>query len=573
MKNFAYYLLLILIPFSANCSNEKDIHNQQITNLVAFTKSYGYIRYFHPLNESSKIDWNKFLLYGISKTVYCKNNDELRDSLTQLFRPISDRARFLSYKPVANEGQTYRSTDTLFFHQYRGIKTSDLSYLPFKDYQVKISNNSFIDSSLFSTIPNYHENYCIQLIPNLFINFPVVTRKAINKWDVRDFDQQIINETRLQLTKEQIKSLADIITFWNIVQHFYPYHTESGMNWEYTLKSIIEKVLNDPHDYNADKYIYMLGKEMRDGHFRVESNLKKGFYLPINLRLLDSIPIVIESFDTTIFKKGDVLRTINHKPVAFLIDSVKSYWSGSDEFVNSWSINNIHRSQNSDEVTVELLRGKRVLSLSVKRAYFNRKPKSSFLDNEIYYCNLSDANCNIDTLINIASKKYALILDWRNGSNMLLVHKLFQHLTDDTLPPPFKFMIPQLVYPDHKFDTYYEPEQFVTPLKPRIRTKIVILSSPSNMSYQESIIKMAQLYNLSTIVGETTGGVEGSINYSTLPSGLVVGWTGMKVINLDGSQHHIIGIKPNVLITPTLEGLKAGKDEVLDKALEYLRTD
>jgi hypothetical protein len=315
----------------------------------------------------------------------------------------------------------------------------------------------------------------------------------------------------------------------------------------------------------------MLGKEMRDGHFRVESNLKQGFYLPINLRLLNSIPIVIESFDTTIFKKGDVLRTINHKPVAFLIDSVKSYWSGSDEFVNYWSGNDIHRSENSDEVRVDLLRGKKVISIRAKRSNLYRKPKSRFLDKEIYYCNLSDNNCNMDTLISIASKTNTLILDWRNGDNMLLVHKLFQHLTDDTLPPPFKFLIPQVVYPDHKFDTYYEPEQFVTPLKPRIRTKIVILTSPSNMSYQESIIKMAQLNNLATIIGETTGGVEGSINYSTLPSGLVVSWTGMKVVNMDGSQHHIKGIEPDILVKPTLKGLKAGKDEVLAKTMEYLK--
>ena len=574
MKNFACYLLLILIPFSANCSNEKDIHNQQIINLVAFSKSYGYIKYFHPLNESSIIDWDKFLLYGIPKIVCCKNDDELRDSLTQLFRAITDRASFLSYKPDANEGPTYRPSDTLFFHQYRGIKTSDRSYLQFKDYQVKISNNSFIDSSLFSIIPNYHENYCKELVSGLFINFPIVMRKDSNKWIIRNFDQQINNDIRSQLNKEQIKSLADIITFWNIVQHFYPYHNESGMDWEQTLKSTIETVLNDPHDYNPDKYIFMLGKEMRDGHFRVESNQKQGFYLPINLRLLNSIPIVIESFDTTIFKKGDVLLTINHKPVSFLIDSVKSYWSGSDEFINYWSGNDIHRNQNSEVVTVELLRGEKVFSLSVKRAYFKGKPKSRFLDKGIYYCNLSDVNCNMDTIISIANKTDALILDWRNGSSIkLLVHRLFQHLSEDTLPPPFKFIIPQVVYPDHKFDTYYEPEQFITPLKPRIRTKIVILSSPSNMSYQESIIKMAQLNNLATIVGETTGGVEGSINYSTLPSGLVVGWTGMKVVNLDGSQHHIKGIKPNILITPTLGGLKAGKDEVLDNAIKYLRTN
>ena len=574
MKNFACSLLLILIPFLANCSNEKNIHNQQIRNLVAFSKSYGYIRYFHPLNDSSKINWDNFLLVGIPKIVSCKNKDELRDSLTKLFRPISDLTSFLSYKPGKNEGQTYKPTDTLFFHQYRGIKTSDFSYLLFKDYQVKISNNSFIDSSLFNIIPNYHENYCEQLIPGLFINFPLVKKSDPHNRFNGNFYKQIKSDCNLQLTEEQVKNLADIIAFWNIIQHFYPYHNESGMNWEQTQESIIGMALNDPKGINPEKYIFMLGKEMKDGHFRVENHFKQGFYLPINVRLLNSIPVVTESYDTTLFKKGDVLRTINQKPVAFLIDSMKSYFSGSDEFVNYRSGNDIHRSENSDEVTVELLRGKKILSLSVKRAYFKGKPKSRFLEKGIYYCILSDVNCNMDTLISIASKTDALILDWRNGSSIkLLVHKLFQHLTDDTLPSPFRFMIPQIVYPDHRIETYYEKKESISPLKPRIRTKIVILSSPSNMSYQESIIKMTQLNNLATIVGETTGGVEGSINYSTLPSGLVVGWTGMKVVNLDGSQHHLKGIKPNILVTPTLVGLKAGKDEVLDKAVEYLMTE
>ena len=573
MKNLACYLLLILIPFSANCSNEKNIHNQQISNLVAFSKSYGYIRYFHPLNESSKINWDKFLLYGIPKIVGCKNNDELRNSLTQLFRPISDLACFLSYKPGMNEGQTYQPTDTLFFHQYRGIKTSDLSYLQFKDYQVKISNNSFIDSSLFNSIPNYPENYCEPLISGLFINFPLVQKYDPHKWLNDNFYQQISNDSGLQITKEQIKILADIIAFWNIIQHFYPYHDESGMNWKQTQESIIGRVLNDPKGNHPEKYIYMLGKEMKDGHFRVTNFYQQGFYLPINVRLLNSIPVITESYDTTLFKKGDVLQTINHKPVSILIDSVKSYFSGSDEFVNCWSGNHIHRSEQSDEVTIELLRGNDNISLRAKRKDFKYQPKSKFFEKGIYYCNLSDVDCNMDTIINIASKTNAVILDWRNGSGMLLVHRLFQHMTDDTLTSSFRFMTPQIVYPDHKFETYYELKESIPPLKPRIRTKIVILSGPSNISYQESIIKAAQLNNLATIVGETTAGASGSINYCTLPSGFVVGWTGMKVVNLDGSQHHLKGIKPNILVTPTLEGIKAGKDEILDKALEYLKTE
>jgi len=574
MKNFACYLLLILIPFSANCSNGKSIHNQQIRNLIAFSKSYGYIRYFHPLNESRKINWDNFLLHGIPRIASCKNNDELSDSLTQLFKPISDRASFLSYKPGVNEGQTYQPTDTLFFHQYRGIRTSDRSYLLFKDYQVKISNHSFIDSSLFNSIPKYPENYCNQLISGLFISFPLVQKYDPHKRVNDNLYQPISNDPDLQITKEKTKILADIIVFWNIIQHFYPYHNESEMNWEQTLKSIIGRALNDPKGINSGKYIFMLGKEMKDGHFRVTNYFRQGFYLPFDVRILNTVPVITESYDTTLFKKGDVLRTINQKPVAFLIDSLKSYLSGSDESVNYRTGNSIPWSESSDEAKVELLRGKKVISISVKRAIFKMKPKSKFLDQGIYYCNLADDNCDMDTLISIASKTEALILDWRNGSGIkLLVHRLFQHLTDDTLTAPYRFMTPQIVYPDHKFDTYYEPKQSIPPLKPRLRTKIVILSSPSNMSYQESIIKMAQLNNLATIVGETTGGVEGSINYSTLPSGLEVGWTGMKAINLDGSQHHIKGIKPNILVTPTLEGLKAGKDEVLERALEYLKTE
>lgn len=572
MRIFGCFCLFFLLC-SFTFAGKKDSRNLRIKNLVAFSKAYGYIRYFHPIDEYKQINWDKFLLYGIPKIVGCNSNNELKDSLTNLFNPISTLVNFYLKKPNKFAKQPYKLTDTLVFHQYRGIKTSHLSYLLFKDYQVKISNNSFIDSSLFNIIPNYPENYCEQLISGLFINFPLVQKYYPYKWVNDKLYQQISNDPDLPITKEQIKILADIISFWNIIQHFYPYHVESGMNWEQTQESIIERALNDPKGINSGTYIFMLGKEMKDGHFQVTNYFKQGFFLPINVRILNSIPVITESDDTTFFKKGDVLQTINQKPVAFLIDSLKSYFSGSDELLNYRIGSNILRSERPDEVKVVLLRGKKVVSISVKRAYFERKPKSKFLDQGIYYCNLSDDNCNMDTLISIASHTDAIILDWRNGSDIKLqVHRLFQHLTDDTLPPPFRFIIPQIVYPDHKFDTYYEPDQFMTPLKPRIRTKIVILSSPLNISYKESIIKAAQLNNLATIVGETTGGANGSINYSTLPSGLEVVWTGMKAVNLDGSQLHIKGIKPNILVTPTLEGLKAGKDEVLDRALKFLKT-
>jgi C-terminal processing protease CtpA/Prc len=45
----------------------------------------------------------------------------------------------------------------------------------------------------------------------------------------------------------------------------------------------------------------------------------------------------------------------------------------------------------------------------------------------------------------------------------------------------------------------------------------------------------------------------------------------MKVVKHDGSQHHGIGILPDVEVYKTIEGVKAGKDEFLDKALEMIK--
>ena len=47
-------------------------------------------------------------------------------------------------------------------------------------------------------------------------------------------------------------------------------------------------------------------------------------------------------------------------------------------------------------------------------------------------------------------------------------------------------------------------------------------------------------------------------------------WTGMKVLKHDGSQHHAIGITPDIYVSKTIEGIKAGRDEVLEKALELI---
>ncbi|MDR2130718.1 MAG: hypothetical protein LBP56_06075 [Odoribacteraceae bacterium] len=47
--------------------------------------------------------------------------------------------------------------------------------------------------------------------------------------------------------------------------------------------------------------------------------------------------------------------------------------------------------------------------------------------------------------------------------------------------------------------------------------------------------------------------------------------TGLEVLNPDGSRHHRIDVIPDVLVTPTIKGLREGRDEVLERVIELVK--
>jgi C-terminal processing protease CtpA/Prc len=49
-------------------------------------------------------------------------------------------------------------------------------------------------------------------------------------------------------------------------------------------------------------------------------------------------------------------------------------------------------------------------------------------------------------------------------------------------------------------------------------------------------------------------------------------FTGMRVTRHDGSPLHLQGFKPDIEVVPTAEGLRAGRDEVLERAVKLLET-
>jgi C-terminal processing protease CtpA/Prc len=79
-----------------------------------------------------------------------------------------------------------------------------------------------------------------------------------------------------------------------------------------------------------------------------------------------------------------------------------------------------------------------------------------------------------------------------------------------------------------------------------------------------------EVANGTMFVGTPTSGTNGDITSFVLPGDIGVTFTGQGVRHADGRQLQRVGLQPHVLVAPTIEGIRAGRDEVLEAALVYL---
>ena len=60
-----------------------------LVNVRAFAKLYGYVRFFHPTDAASDLDWDKFAVFGVGRVRDAPSRDVLRTRLEELFCPIA----------------------------------------------------------------------------------------------------------------------------------------------------------------------------------------------------------------------------------------------------------------------------------------------------------------------------------------------------------------------------------------------------------------------------------------------------------------------------------------------------
>src|SRR4030095_15226038 len=106
----------------------------------------------------------------------------------------------------------------------------------------------------------------------------------------------------------------------------------------------------------------------------------------------------------------------------------------------------------------------------------------------------------------------------------------------------------------------------------RYTRPIVVLIDDRAQSAAEGFCMFLRNARRATFVGSTTAGTNGNITRINLPGGGSMSVTGMRGKFGDGSRFQNIGIVPDVKVEPTIRGIRAGRDEVLERGLEVLQS-
>jgi C-terminal processing protease CtpA/Prc len=73
------------------------------------------------------------------------------------------------------------------------------------------------------------------------------------------------------------------------------------------------------------------------------------------------------------------------------------------------------------------------------------------------------------------------------------------------------------------------------------------------------------------VIGSTTAGAEGDVSEIPVPGGLRTAISGIGVFYPDKKPTQRFGIIPDIEVLPTIAGIRAGRDEVLEVAIQQIK--
>ena len=374
--------------------------------------------------------------------------------------------------------------------------------------------------------------------------------------------------------------LADVVESWNVLRHGYAYWSSASVPPDTLLHQTLRQAYADNTTVGFVRTMRLMLAALNDGHAWVTTSFEepRNYGVPLRFgRAAGQVVVAHVPFpkETPQVQRGDVVEAVDGVPAEQVLAERARFVSGSPqnkEYQAFWSLASTSKGQ---PATLRLRRGDSLRTITLPRKqnsgmWLPQPPANGWLAPGVYYYNLDrlEGTFSPSERQTLAQAK-AIIFDIRNypsGDMFTLISLLLKAPQNVALVSEL-----HMLRPDQE-DVRYAPQ--VVPFAPspqHLPGRMYFLTDAMTQSRPETFLGWIQGMHLGTLVGRPTSGANGVRTQLALQGGLSIGYSGDRVLNADGSRHHTIGIRPDVLVEPTLESVRKGQDLILETALRLAK--
>jgi hypothetical protein len=515
-------------------------------------KVWGFVKYYHSRVSVCQVKWDSILLHTLPLIKNAVTNNELNDALDTML---------VAAGPM--EIATTPSPDTLPPELKRNLNFGWINDPVFRD-DVKV---------ILDTIRNNfrpHPTCWVQSGTNSYLAFP---------YD----DPMIDSNTAINYLSEFTRLLV-FFKYWNIINYFNPYNYVQDIQWDSTLyKNVLS--IDTVNDY---KGFFMSVKKIAAGcdDAHVEGlTWSTGYsffgYCPkIELRYVQNKYIVVKTGYSNP-TKGDIIVSVNSQTTVQREDSLRPYVSAGNPSVfrrfmcqymlggaNGSHAQIVYQDSAGNDHTLSLYR-----NYNISDSWFTSYYPNDTLGNvkwKKWNCNVGYVNMgklmpsDVETMYSNLKKTTAIIFDLRNYPNgtawaiadLLYPNSIcFSNLTGPDINYPGTYSSN-----DNYLGSWGNPNYY--------QGQVIILCNQETQSQAEYSCMILRAMPNSLVVGSQTAGTDGDVTYFHLSQDIQTGFTTLGVYYCNGDSTERIGIVPDSVVYPTIAGIRQGRDEILEKALE-----
>lgn len=528
---------------------------EKIQDLVLLGKVWGFARYHHPRLASGDLSCDDELVRIIPKVLQARDRDDTRRILSAWLEQVGDPAPCSPCAKLPDSIQAKPPIDWIHDHSLLGRDLSDRLEKIYDDRPANPDDQKHVD--LNSGVRN-----------------PLFYEESV--------------DSALVLTDARYRLLA-LYRFCATIEYWYPHRDLANEDLDKVMAEFVPRMLHASTPQAYRLALMALSARTHDTHAGLLSFINDRppgaeARLPIIVRSVENRIVVTgypqgDSTKAGGLRLGDVILRLDGVPVDSLMAHWQEYYAASNSDVLKRNLAgsipwgpagpcrvSASRESGPLEVTLE-----RVPVADVDRGVptFHDLSDDIFqmLTPEIAYLNLHTLGSDdIEAYLQKAEKATGIIFDLRDYPEDFLPFTLGGHLVDrDTdfvcfthgdLANPGTFV--------------WTSPLTVKPVAPRFHGRVAILVDESSQSLAEYTAMALQASPGAVVVGSTTAGADGNVSYLYFPGGYRGAISGIGVFYPDRRPAQRSGIAVDVKVRPTLAGIRARRDEVLEAAVEKL---